>query len=222
MSDSSNVEIAPEQGRAGLSLPSPINMDWQHPDRDAPRTLHLLVYPPSSPRSTHGRAQSWRDLHWALAWQPAPSPSPDEPAPADPANAHDAIDAAAAWRHVQLDTYDVATDPAPQPRYVYWGARTTSPEGPSPASEAGGGVKRLALATLAREQRRRVEELAWETPVLWPNGRWNCQDWLRALLARMVAEGLVAQENVDGVLTQAETGECFVRWGDGARADEWF
>ena len=39
--------IASEQGCEGLSLPSPINMDWQHPDlNDAPHPVFLLVHPP--------------------------------------------------------------------------------------------------------------------------------------------------------------------------------
>ncbi|TBU54361.1 hypothetical protein BD310DRAFT_951480 [Dichomitus squalens] len=172
----------PEQGRAGLSLPSPINMDWTFPDRDAPLPVYLLVQAPSSPTSSSlagvGPAQTWRDLHWSLSWQPAEG----------------------AWRHVQVDMYDVKTDPAPQPRYVFWGARTTTAD-----AAAEGSAARLELGTLARDERRRVEQMAWEVPVMYPNGEWNCQNWVRGLFERMVEAGLVKQERVDEVVKVAET-----------------
>ena len=195
-------DIAPEQGRAGLSLPSPINMDWQHPDADAPRPVFLLVYPPSSPRSTHGRAHTWRDLHWSLAWQPSCPETTEAPGASEAGDAWSPATAAGAWRHVQLDTYDVRTDPAPQPRYVFWGARTASAD---PAALAG--VAALQLGSLPRDARKRIEALAWETPVAFPNGRWNCQDWLRALLELVMAEGLVDRARVQEALVRAETSE---------------
>ncbi|TFK89243.1 hypothetical protein K466DRAFT_645052 [Polyporus arcularius HHB13444] len=164
------VTVIPDQGREGLSLPSPINMDWTYPDRDVPHPVHLLVYPPSSPEHT------WRDLHWSVAWQPAPG----------------------AWRHVQVDTYDVKTDPAPQPRYVFWGTRTSSTD------ESTEKAAHLPLGTLDREQRRKIEALAWETPVMYPNGDWNCQNWVRGLFEKMVEAGLVEQQTVDKVVKQAE------------------
>ncbi|KAI0765406.1 hypothetical protein C8Q74DRAFT_1288168 [Fomes fomentarius] len=169
----SETTIIAEQGRIGLSLPSPINMDWTYPDKDVPHTLYLLVYAPSSPSD-----QSWRDLHWSIAWQPAPD----------------------AWRHIQVDTYDVKTDPAPQPRYVFWGTRTVS------ADEQAARAARLELGTFEREQRRKVEQLAWDTPVMYPNGDWNCQNWVRGLLVKMVEAGLMAQQTVDEVVKCAETG----------------
>ena len=183
--------IASEQGREGLSLPSPINMDWQHPDlNDAPHPVFLLVHPPppAQPRC------SPRDLHWALAWQPRYDSSASTPFGFT----------RGPWRRIELDTYDVRTDPAPQPRYVFWGARTASAD-PDPTHDAG--VARIPLVRLVCAQRRRVEELAWEVPVMVPDGVWNGQDWIRALLECMVVEGLVAREAVDVMLAQAEMGK---------------
>ncbi|CDO71146.1 hypothetical protein BN946_scf184845.g16 [Trametes cinnabarina] len=133
------TEIMPEQGRAGLSLPSPINMDWQYPDRDVDAPVYLLVYAPTDPSHT------WRDLHWSVAW-PTSSPSTLD-TPAD----------IVAWRHIQVETYDVKTDPAPQPRYVFWGACTKS------ADENATAAEKLQLGTFPKAQRKQIEELAWET-----------------------------------------------------------
>ncbi|KAI0703223.1 hypothetical protein C8Q76DRAFT_659340 [Earliella scabrosa] len=167
----SGLTIMPEQGRAGLSLPSPINMDWTYPDKDVPAPVYLLVYAPTAPEHT------WRDLHWSVAWEPAPG----------------------GWRHVQVDTYDVKMDPAPQPRYVFWGTRTSSADEPTARAA------RIPLGTFAREQRKQIEQLAWETAVMHPNGDWNCQNWVRGLFVKMVEAGLVAQQVVDEVVKHAET-----------------
>ncbi|OSD02629.1 hypothetical protein PYCCODRAFT_328939 [Trametes coccinea BRFM310] len=175
------TEIMPEQGRAGLSLPSPINMDWQYPDRDVDAPVYLLVYAPTDPSHTR------RDLHWSVAWPTSSTSALDAPA--------DVL----AWRHVQVETYDVKTDPAPQPRYVYWGACTKS------ADENAAGAEKLLLGTFSREQRRKVEELAWETSVMHPNGDWNCQNWILGLFDKLDAAGLVPRRRLDEVVKAAET-----------------
>ena len=106
------------------------------------------------------------------------------------------------FRFVIVDTYDVKTDPAPQPRYVSWGTRTKS------ADDGTETAARLPLGMLDREQRRKIEALAWETPVMYPNGSWNCQNWVRALFEKMVEAGLVAQQTVDEVVHCTESGTC--------------
>ncbi|KAI0777332.1 hypothetical protein BD413DRAFT_490404 [Trametes elegans] len=180
------TEIIAEQGRAGLSLPSPINMDWQYPDRDVSAAVYLLVFAPTPNTPTR------RDLHWSISW-----PTATESAPGT-TNTARGLDSAAAWRHIQVETYDVKTDPAPQPRYVYWGACTKS------ADELTAHAVKLALGTFPKAHRRRLEELAWETPVMHPNGEWNCQNWVLAFFDKVVADGLVAQAKIDHIVQEAE------------------
>ncbi|KAH9930476.1 uncharacterized protein BXZ73DRAFT_101849 [Epithele typhae] len=197
-------QIAPDQGRAGLSLPSPINMDWQHPDRDAPRTLYLLVHPPTSLLSTSASASPIL-LHPPPLTTPLTQHPPgatctarkDKP---DPDAAGDLSEASpdGPWRHIELDTYNVKTDPSPQPRYVFWGPRTLS-------SSHAPRARPLALGVVAHRQRRALEALAWDTPVMLPDGRWDGQEWVRALLGAAVDAGIVERERVDAAFEAAET-----------------
>ncbi|KAI1789447.1 hypothetical protein LXA43DRAFT_974282 [Ganoderma leucocontextum] len=127
--------------------------------------IFLHDYPGHTPPNTSasvGPPQTWRGLHWSVSWPPAPG----------------------AWRHVRVDAYDIRTEPAPQPRYVFWGARTTTADA-NANWDGHGGAAKLEPGALTREERKRVERMAWEVEVMYPNasGTGNsCQNWVRALL----------------------------------------
>ncbi|KAI0360324.1 hypothetical protein OH77DRAFT_1418213 [Trametes cingulata] len=114
-----------------------------------------------------------RDLHWSLAWQ---------------------IKGTAAWRQIHVLQEKMIDGPPPQPRYVYWGALTKS-AGPTDSV-----ATKHSLGIFSLADRQKIEDLAWKTPVMIPDGTWNCQDWLLDLLRRVTAAGLVSQEKVDSVL----------------------
>src|SRR5258707_10579534 len=49
---------------------------------------------------------------------------------------------------------------------------------------------RFALGELLLSQRKKLEGIAQGTPVMMPNGEWNCQHWIADLLDRAVERNL--------------------------------
>ncbi|OSD02661.1 hypothetical protein PYCCODRAFT_1435313 [Trametes coccinea BRFM310] len=118
-----------------------------------------------------------RGLHWSLSWEVDPG----------------------FWRQVNILEHRRPDQPAPNPRYVYWEALTKS-AGPEMDDS-----KKIQVAVLSLAARQRIEQLALEVPVLYPNGRWNCQDWLIDLLSRMVKDKLITDEQMNQGLREART-----------------
>ncbi|KAL7283957.1 hypothetical protein PYCCODRAFT_329616 [Trametes coccinea BRFM310] len=116
-----------------------------------------------------------RDLHWSLSWEVQRG----------------------IWRHVNVLEHARDNQPPPNPRLVFWG----------PMTKMGGGgtleARKVHLATLSLAARKRLEQLAWTVPVMYPNGRWNCQDWLLDLLARMRNEGLITEQQMQNAVRAA-------------------
>lgn len=56
------------------------------------------------------------------------------------------------------------------------------------------------LGTLTLAQRRALERLAAAERVREPDGRWNCQDWVRSVLGRAVRAGLLEEGVVRGAV----------------------
>lgn len=117
-------------------------------------------------------SSSVRDLRWSICWK---------------------IQNHLSWRHIQAVQEQSLLGLPPQPRYVYWGALTKS-AGPADAS-----ALRHLMGVYSLADRRRLEQLALEIPVMAPGGTWNCQDWLQELLNRMVAAGLLSREGWEAV-----------------------
>ena len=61
----------------------------------------------------------------------------------------------------------------------------------------------LSLGELTLSQRRVLEGIAQETPVMVPNGEWNCQNWVIDVLKEAVKQNLLDNEIVDKVLIVA-------------------
>ena len=61
----------------------------------------------------------------------------------------------------------------------------------------------LSLGELTLSQRRVLEGIARETPVMMPNGEWNCQNWVIDVLKEAVKQNLLDNEIVDKVLIGA-------------------
>lgn len=115
---------------------------------------------------------SIRDLRWSICWK---------------------IQGHLSWRHIQAVQEQSLLGLPPQPRYVYWGALTKS-AGPADAA-----ALRHSIGVYSLADRRRLEQLALEIPVMAPGGTWNCQDWLQDLLQRMVSAGLLSPEGWEAV-----------------------
>ncbi|GLB42021.1 hypothetical protein LshimejAT787_1100360 [Lyophyllum shimeji] len=76
------------------------------------------------------------------------------------------------------------------------GPRTTSatPEG---------NLAVFPVAKLTLEQRKELEQIAWNVGVVRPDGEFNCQNWAAAVLAVAVARGMLKEVAVLEVLNEA-------------------
>ncbi|KAI0777388.1 hypothetical protein BD413DRAFT_466871 [Trametes elegans] len=157
--------------------------DWLARDHDVPAPVFLFVYPSHASTDPH-RAR------WSVAW-PVGGLTPAQ---------------MLAWRHVHADAYEneagLETDP---PRFVFAGA-VTKTAGPGTVR-----AKRFLLGHLCLADRRKIESLAGETPVMpldeaRPDDL-DGQGWIRDLLDRMVAAGIVSSEAREHAVQQASTGE---------------
>ncbi|KAI0777399.1 hypothetical protein BD413DRAFT_601835 [Trametes elegans] len=124
-------------------------------------------------------AESPRDLHWSLSWRVG----------------------AGAWRHVHIDRHNDPSAPRPQPRYVYWGAQTKI--GGSATSQA----QKILVGSMDLRARRAIENIAWTVPVMQPDGIWNCQNWINALLLKLLEGRVINQRTWEGVLNEVSRGE---------------
>jgi hypothetical protein len=68
-------------------------------------------------------------------------------------------------------------------------------------------TRKIVIAQMNISTRKKLEEIAKKTEVRYPNtkGGWNCQDWIEAILAAAVDEGLLNQRSKDEVLERAKT-----------------
>ncbi|KAI0360374.1 hypothetical protein OH77DRAFT_1418275 [Trametes cingulata] len=172
------VEVLRAQDQFHLPLTSTTD-DWLARDYDVDVPVYLFVYPSHTTVDPH-------HARWSIAW-PVGGRTESE---------------MVAWRHVHADAYDneagLETDP---PRYVYGGAITKT-AGPGTVL-----AKRFPLAVLNLAMRKRIEELAAETPLapmvdLYPSDA-DGQAWIVNLLDKMVASKVISGATRDQVIQQA-------------------
>ncbi|KAJ3804455.1 hypothetical protein EV368DRAFT_5701, partial [Lentinula lateritia] len=53
------------------------------------------------------------------------------------------------------------------------------------------------ITTMTLQNRQNLEQTAANTPVYGPDGRWNCQDWVKDVLRQAVDRGLVTDKEVE-------------------------
>jgi hypothetical protein len=80
-----------------------------------------------------------------------------------------------------------------------WGPLTVT------AGDTTRNAPQLLLGELMLSQRRVLEGIAQETPVMVPNGEWNCQNWVVDVLKEAVKQNLLDNRLVDKVLIRAST-----------------
>ncbi len=175
-------QIMPEQGRQGLIGTPHQPVDILAPDYDTTTHVYLLVY-----TSEYDDARWW---HWSLAWQVGGGHSQPK-----------------AWRHIHVQVHRVLMSagagrpPVEEPRYVHWGGLTKA------ESALIDSARKISLGKMTLATRLRIEQLAMGVPVMRmrPGGGddWNCQDWMRELAARMVAERLLDRRTWEGAVVDA-------------------
>ena len=78
-----------------------------------------------------------------------------------------------------------------------WGPLTvTSDELTNPS-------KKYSVGELTLSQRKDLERIALDTPVMMPNGEWNCQNWTTDVIKEAMKQKLLESRIVDGVLISA-------------------
>ncbi|KAI0674617.1 hypothetical protein C8Q78DRAFT_1015785 [Trametes maxima] len=172
------VKVLIAQDHLTLSLPGTSD-DWLARDYDVDAPVYLFVYPSHTSTDPHRS-------RWSITW---------------PVGGHVETQMVA-WRHVHADVYEnesgLETDP---PRYVYGGAITKT-AGPGTVL-----AKRFLLGVMSLAMRKRIEELAAETPLV-PVAEWqptdtDAQGWIRGLLERMVASAVISGATRERVIQQA-------------------
>ncbi|KAI0719759.1 hypothetical protein C8T65DRAFT_562059, partial [Cerioporus squamosus] len=160
------VEVLRAHDLLALSTSSTDPDDWLAHDYDVDSPVYLLVYP------AHARVP----CRWGIAW-PVGQGTSTRPSPAL---------TSAAWRHVQLESLADPLGAEVEMHYGYYGALTKT-AGPEFAT-----ARWFELGTMDLARRREIESLARMTPVLDEEDGWGCQDWVKDLLERMVAAGVVS------------------------------
>ncbi|KAI0654906.1 hypothetical protein C8Q70DRAFT_465522 [Cubamyces menziesii] len=127
----------------------------------------------SGPRD--GSSHDLRGLHWRLSWQVARDK----------------------WRYVHIVEHWRDHQRAPNPRYVYWGALTQS------SGHSTSKLTKVLVGVMSLATRKSIEQLALEVPVMWPDGTWNCQNWILDLLTRMHRAGIISQRRWEEVVGAA-------------------
>lgn len=61
----------------------------------------------------------------------------------------------------------------------------------------------IPLKSMTLEERQKLEEIAVNTPVLIPDGEWNCQNWLMTVLETAEAQGLITNEEWSAAVEEA-------------------
>ncbi|KAI0371358.1 hypothetical protein BV20DRAFT_200706 [Pilatotrama ljubarskyi] len=177
----SMVEVLRAQDQFHLPKLTTTTDDWLARDHDIEVPVYLFVYPSHTTVDPH-------HARWSISW------------PVGGRSASEMV----AWRHVHADAYDneagLETDP---PRYVYGGAITKT-AGPGTVL-----AKRFLLAVMSLAMRKRIEELAAETPLAlmeesYPSDA-DGQAWIVNLLDRMVASELISSAARDHIIQQAST-----------------
>lgn len=78
-----------------------------------------------------------------------------------------------------------------------WGAITVT------ADDRTRHAPKFSLGELTLSQRKSLEGVAQETPVMMPNGEWNCQHWVADVLEKAVEQDILVKEVVEKVLASA-------------------
>ena len=148
--------------------------DWLAHDYDVDSPIYLIVYP------AHARIPA----RWGLAWPVGQHPPRSS--------------STSTWRHVQLEGLADPLGAEVEMHYGYFGALTKT-AGPELVA-----ASRYRLGVTSLEHRREIERLARLVPVLDEEEGWTSEDWVKDLLDRMVAAGVVPAAACHEAVLQAE------------------
>ncbi|KZT24274.1 hypothetical protein NEOLEDRAFT_1148865 [Neolentinus lepideus HHB14362 ss-1] len=161
-------------------------MDYE--DLPGSTTIYILVCPY---RDIPGLPLVFtpRDLHWMLLWGPV----------REEGSYYRIIQATREWDPRASSTIastavylDFLTNPGPRTLSL---TKNTEENGTF-----------IPLSSLDRQGRQALEHIAMIHPIRVPDGSWNCQDFIKEILAEAVRQGLFDPEVVDKALQKADQG----------------
>jgi hypothetical protein len=88
------------------------------------------------------------------------------------------------------------------PHLTNWGPLTKS----ASADTASTSRAIVLVPRMSLEDRKRLEKIGSDMPVLAPNGEWNCQDWVILVLVEAESQGLISRELWKRVIEEAQAG----------------
>ncbi|KAH6916899.1 kinase-like domain-containing protein [Coprinopsis sp. MPI-PUGE-AT-0042] len=97
------------------------------------------------------------------------------------------------WRRMQLQ------QEAGVNHLTNWGAKATYGQGFTTNHSV-----KIVVKAMSRSERLELETIANTTPVRIPDGRYNCQDWVKTVLSTAVDQGLLTQEDYERIVQEAE------------------
>ncbi|TFK81155.1 hypothetical protein K466DRAFT_604732 [Polyporus arcularius HHB13444] len=77
--------------------------------------------------------------------------------------------------------------------FVSLGGTYTGALKPKTAGVATYQARKTSLGVMDSATRRRIEAIAWEVGVAKPDGQWNCQHWILALLGKLYENRVINQ-----------------------------
>lgn len=161
----------------------PIPDQGRHPGVPPPVGLAFPVDPSTNlniylavdiPEPYLARDTATRDFHWSIHWTVGISQN------------HECC------RLLSLETYN-------NEHLVYYGAFTKVIEAQTQSRN-----KAFPLGFATLKQRKLLEQIASETDVMLPDGDWNCQNWVKSVLATASARGIFDAEVVRRAVSSAE------------------
>lgn len=157
----------------------PIDSGYMCPDADIEKEIYLIV------QKSDGDIAP-RDRHWAVRWTVFSRGSA-------PTQSH---------RNIEIKSGEGTGLAGEKSKYlINYGPWTSAEHVDSPL-----GMLAVPLGALTLEQRRILEAISWNVGVESPNGDFNCQNWLAAVLSVAVAKGIFAEDSVRTAINRALIG----------------
>ena len=96
-----------------------------------------------------------------------------------------------------------------------WGPLTVTADDTTTSSP------QFSLGELTLSQRKVLEAIAQNTPVMMPNGEWNCQNWTADVITEAVKQNLLNNGIVDEVLIMARRVEAAASEAHSSSCSSW-
>lgn len=185
METDDSADYLPNFGRPDWLGPISLD-DWRFPELNQPVDVVLIV------RRTDVKGNTSREQHWFIQWDRGCFTDNGREVPVT--------------RRVQIVREMILRGSDDErgrmlPHLANWGANTKTPTGLTTVERS----HRIIIKRMTKEERVRLQEIADSTRVRVPNGRWNCQDWIKTVLMTAVQEALIDQGQYDEAITQAES-----------------